>query len=356
MVNIKLIYEYLCTEVIWTTQKLWQDRRGWVILAMVTMLLVLIVGYWNANTQHGENGYVFSSVLLNLSVSVLAAALIELFSQIRRLLEVRKVQRWFREFWGVGETENSTAIVLPKFEASVTNVWERTWEKTSQLLENKEPVIPIKGNYPLIDVGVKSDIVAASGVIAAFNEAAFQSPTIIWDDQAVKEIDSPLSQFKTFISIGLFSNDLVIELNRRYYIDRMFKLHTFWNDTDEKTVANLNCRIKIINYREKRLNTNEDDWENHDLDSKTDYGLISKIVLPDGKTIFLFGGIDFEATEITGKFLHKNWSEMRRWTDDITKQSIQNLPFTLVIDVPLGKDGDVGNHRKVRVLPLAEGY
>jgi hypothetical protein len=111
------------------------------------ILLVIVTGVWNSQSQLGNNGYLWSGIFLNLFISFLAAALIEVFAQLRTLIDVRKTQKMFRDLFGFTGTGSTVAVVLPKFEAMIQDDWA---ECIKDWIVNKAAT-PIKGPYSSID-------------------------------------------------------------------------------------------------------------------------------------------------------------------------------------------------------------
>lgn len=344
--TISNFMDKIIKDIKWLFSELWKERRGWLLFALLTVLLVLGTGLWNAQSPLGSSSYLWSSVLLNLFISLLAAALIEVLAQLRKLIDVRKTQKMFRDLFGFTGTGASVAVVLPKFEAMIKDDWT---ERIKDWLNNKA-VTPIKGPYPSIDASVKPDLVAASNLVAAFSEASFQIPTIIWDDEAVREIDDKNSLYTTFIAVGLYSNALTVWLNQKYNIERLFKLEAYWQEGQEITVTNVGFNLKLANYEEKRLNRNEDTWESFKYEDKEfDYALVAKVRLPNDKVAVVFGGMEAVATERLGKFLRENWLDLINWRDSVTQKKIGSQQFATVVEVPLVGNKEVISSQKVRV-------
>ncbi len=72
-------------------------------------------------------------------------------------------------------------------------------------LENLEDPKPTE----FTQVETQADVIAASDMIVTFSRERFETPSITWDEDAIKEIEDPNIRNKTFIAIGLFSNELV---------------------------------------------------------------------------------------------------------------------------------------------------
>lgn len=295
-------------EVWWFCRKLWEERRGWLTFAAVVCFLLVTVALWNARSPQGRSSYFVSSIVLSLLISLLAAALIEILALVRKLIDVRAAQKLFHNLFGFSDSGASVAVVVPKFNAAANEEWTEKLKEWEQGASDS----PIKGPYSSIDACVKPDLVAASNIIVAFNEANFQVPTIIWDDEARREIADAHSTYTTFIVVGLYSNGLATWLNQKYNVERLFKMETFWPDGEEKTDTNVNFRLRLATYEEKRLNRKEETWDNFDyMEGRAfDYALIAKVKLPDNKVIFVFGGMDAPATEQTGKFLREHWQDI----------------------------------------------
>jgi hypothetical protein len=327
---------------------IWRRSRGWIVLALITSILVVASAIINARSQPLTGLAIGSATALNLFVALLSAGLIAIFSQISDIVKVRGLQRHFRQLFGFVDAGESVAIVLPKFDAALrTQIWDKQIKEWG-IDPNLEAFKQL--SLDSIGVAVQADIIAASDLIAMFSTVGFQAPTVLWDDRALEEVQSPTSPFTTFVTIGVSSNALATWVNKKTNVNRFFKLQVNPEVTRESNQLNRLWLLRIAKYHEGKIDKDEGEWPCVEFEpGKIDRGLVSKVRLPDGKCVFLVAGMHSTGTKKLGKYIAENWSVIRAWKDDASRCQILGNEFAAIVDIPLSGTQDIGNDKVVRV-------
>lgn len=292
------------------------------------------------------------SMVLSISTSVTAAALLDLFFRMRADARFKGEQKTFRTLFNCDLDTRSVAIVLPQFainKGSVEQVIEQIVPEQApldfvdwQIHEKAATFTEEYKDIALSDVHSASfcDIVAASRLIAAFAENKLPIPDILWDT----EIESKLkeTQYQTFIAVGLFSNHLTALVNKQPDLpQRMFRLQV---GSKSNSALYDYCRILL-----QRPGKPEQAWKDFRLKPKTadgipDVALFAKVPFA-GKSVLICGGTTAEATQKLGSYLYEKWQDMSTWQDDIdAKQTVGNTAwFAITFEIDVYKTASADN-------------
>lgn len=342
---------YWLGELSWAGRELWTKQKNWLVFSLLAFFAVVFSGWWNVISPDDTAERVASNIVVNLTVALFAASLIDLLGIVRRLWQTQRIQREFREFFGFTDSGESVAIVLPRFSSSIENIVR----KQAELWPDCDTPVAISRDYERIEYAAAPDLLATASIIEAFTRIGFRAPTVILDENAQQAgfwdehmpgtgETSDAFRFKTYILIGLFSNRATVENEKRTPGRRYFRLVCSPGGPAESRYA-----IKLATYHDGHLGDQENWREYRRLKGKEDFALISKRIRPDGKTIFVIGGIDAPATQVAGRYLADKWRQFRRLTDSVTGYSPATNSFAAVVPVYEGQTAEVGNDIFLRV-------
>lgn len=309
----------------WVWGHLYTERRGWLlIIALMTILLTISVIINTLSRQNSVIQITFT-VFVNLFVALLAAGLIDVFAQFGKYWQMLVKQGEFRQFFGIGVKETDSAkvaVVLPRFET----------EDQSPVINKLQKIkgyktLPIRHNYE--EFAVRSDVIAAAEIIAAFSEVALQPPTIIWDNEALEHIENSRTTYTTFISVGLLSNVLSNWLSMQTHFNYHFAANTSGDGEDSQ------FEFLVAKYKDGRLNVNINEWKKYPEDGK-DYGFISNITDTNKNiTFFVCGANESNGTQRMGKYIRENWRKLREHSATVGGKKIKDASnFTILLEIP----------------------
>jgi hypothetical protein len=297
-----------------------------------------MVGIWwlVRQTVYGSaqgEGAVWLGVGLGVGSSVLSVLLLELLMLFRRSWEDLRRQRRFRKFFGIPEIDGRVAVVVSAFAGTQQMVWDKQvvgWPSYGD-------AAPPNPNAR-VDMSVRSDLICAASIMSAFAEVDLSVPTMVWDDEAIKHLESGEGVYNVMIIVGLFTNNFVGWLREKRLL-RLFDLDYDTNWTGKKS-NEMYGHIAIAHHEDRRL-THRETWAVlRGIDQVLDRGIVAKMQL--GKAhgnvmVFIIGGISETGTEESGKFVRTHWRALMNWRDQDNNQRVGDREFALVVDVPFGQ-------------------
>ena len=264
----------------------------------------------------------FSIIVVAVSTSVAAAALIEIFSGMQEAWKRENLQKAFREFFGCGLEDNIDAIVIPRFPTKelkelYPDVYDVDLDKTGatkRLSEVNDMVLAY------------ADVKTASDILIAFSRVdLLHASNMVWDDTmlarwAAKET----SEIKTFIVIGLYSNQFFKMICDAPQISKHFKFESIGE----------NAQISIA----KRVGDSLDWNTPRRFESdRHDFVLISKLRISDTQSALVIGGLTAKGTERIGEYIRENWQNLHGRVDPSSRSgiSIKDNEFAMSVLVPM---------------------
>ena len=324
-----------------TLHNLQKKPRFWTLLFFFALSLIILIAYAlesNANT--------WDVIFQTFFATILTASLIELSVTTSENYLKESDRRYFRQLFSCDfDTDESVAIVLPAFNIEKPKESKNASEEISQSTTKE-----------LADAGSKTaqwvDVITASNIVSAFSSFGLPAPKIIRDDEAVKEIEDENNPIKTFISIGLLSNKLTLDINKRENenmekAERYFKIEK--NTDITKRISNITIYIGDKDSDNKLKS--EDSWSKFLASwdasqfkpaSDNEYVLFAKSYLQKKKkTVIVLGGCMRTGTEIGGEFIvncliNYPWKETLKKLFDLQSNKILNTrQFAVVYKVTL---------------------
>lgn len=285
-------------------------------------IIVVAVGAWIDFDYEFMWSKILSTVIVGIGGSVVAAALVGFVLSHYREYGMYKRRQIFFELIGIKSPEDKVAIILPRFlnctnDSSETKVVNLKKVKRSDAIKiNRET-----NRYSL----AFDDIVAVRHISSAFVELGLTPPRIEFDDDIWDSMHNGSSDnFKSYISIGLFSNYVTKEIDSRVKADhqRLFKL------SDNKEFYNSQRRISIcpehIEPQKWRVSATKQ-WDVEieaslsksleELQEQKDFALIAKCKAPNGRTCIIIGGGKSRGTRKAASFFRSNWSAIYNHPD-----------------------------------------
>lgn len=276
-------------------------------------------------------------VAVGISSSAVAAALFELFHKINEELGKENNQRQLRQFFSCPDADpdlipETVAIVLPARSLRDLIVDGSSGQAGDDQSEDPWIVAAQKDLSNLKSPAAMGvDLIAALALTSAFSKSGLPIPEVIFDNQIIdnmnpNEDSEEFKKFKTFISIGLFSNRLTCWLNREEMLSedrrqRYFKLvkrnlECYDNQPLERAVEfeikqGEFCRDEGLPWYlspQSIIYTVPMDLINNCPVNGVDYGIFSKIKSSKpNKTFIVLGATGESGTENFGKYVSQKW-------------------------------------------------
>ncbi|HEV7507577.1 MAG TPA: hypothetical protein VGS07_22020 [Thermoanaerobaculia bacterium] len=264
----------------------------------------------------------FAQVVIGISASVAAAAMIEIFSGIRILWQKYDRRRQFQKLFNIPDEEShkeesaKVAIVLARFSTGggLLDTPNESYATSSQ---------PVKRMREVNDqVFALADVKAASDLMLIFSKLGLPLPVLEPDEKIVEQLHGNSLSYGTYIAIGLQSNALTMAINGSQ--PDLFRISDAHSESPKLQIAE----------RDPGKPLPLEQWsESYDSDRKTyDHVLIARTRLSKDKTLFILGGLEAKGTESVGDFIKVHWEdELTTWCDLITKLGVLGNCFAAVV-------------------------
>ncbi len=287
-------------------------NKLWFYLFNVITALLFILG---GSFLNDENRW--KVVVISVFSSYLAALLydfLQTFYNYRGLIRRQNIFKKLLNYDGV----KRIALILPKHDFK---------KSFSEVLNDKGINIPVS-DFPGVDNGfAMGDVKAASDIYTVFRDLHFPSPKIRTynDFHSENKVNNnkKWDQHDVFISIGLFSNDFILEMQKDAPPNiRLFEL---WPDPLIKSLDK-KIGIKVSKHSDFSYSIAKPDHNGNDLE----YGLISKIKYK-GKTFIFIGGMTERGTTSMGHHFKAAWQQIYQEIDQ-QKEKILDFAFSYKIE------------------------
>lgn len=289
-------------------------------------------------------------VVIGLCTSILAANFIDISQRLGE--EHNKAQNGFKLRLLLNSThhQKNTAIVLPKYPIAINRpeslgfeksyyrkVHNEDWEtKQKQKLSDPDK---IKHSLHYFTTLAYQDVIASANVVNMFEFESLPRPRLVPDlsitDEFINDKTKRINPthklpYKTFICMGLFSNEMTMWINNtilpKAKVGRFFKL-----ESRKDGETNRLGKIYLAGHnKDKTLQTRINKWTHHEFEGKIDtetgtsisYGLFAKI-FHEGYCFIIIGGLSANCTVEIGKHIRKNWQDILEYEDTDTKRRIE---------------------------------
>ncbi len=293
-------------------------RQTTALLSGVGVLIVVWGAYLAEPGIAGTTnfGRIFSTVVLSVGGSLTASAIAAFL--VLTYNEIGFRRRKLRAFLGVRNPSKDVAIVIPRF--PYTRNVPPTNQGAPEGLRCKEAIkdAQLTNRYSL----AFDDLAAVRHISAVFVELKLAPPRIEFDDDAWDSLFLPpfkgdrLANYKAFIVVGLFSNEVTMELATRSDepMQRYFRLSSkadFYASRRAVSICPYGVQSTAWHAQEMSdwdipiTSSLSDDPEK--LEREPDFALIAKCRAVDGRSCLLVGGGRSRGTRKAGSYLRQSW-------------------------------------------------
>lgn len=335
-----------------TWHNLRKKPRFWILLFfLVISLLVLIIPALKSKPELQASTW--EVIFQTFFATVLTASLVELSVTTSENYLKESDRRYFRQLFSCDfNTDESVAIVLPAFDIEKPTETENAFREN---IDTSEEIIQ-STKKELAEAGSKTaqweDVITASNIALAFSRFELPVPKIIRHDEAIEHLYDENSNIKTFISIGLLTNKLTLDINKREKEERYFKIKK-----EEGLISKITIKLGIFDNNNNLMD--EDYWESYDSkwdtsqfkpDGEEEHMLLAKTktyIKKKEKTVIILGGCMRTGTEIGGKFIVENlinssnssWEKtMKNFFAQPSTKYLNESQFAVVYLIPLIED------------------
>jgi hypothetical protein len=315
--------------VINSYQKIAEPRRRFKIFFWLSVVIIVLATVAEVILEDNPTlvAKIFgtgSKIVIAISTSLAAAALIEIFSGMRDVWIREQTQKDFRAFFGCEYEKKTVAVVIPRFpmkelKGKFPEVFETDLDPSSQAVKRLSEVSDMVLAY--------GDVKTASDILIAFTQVGLLDRVeMYWDDDLLEKWEAGKEQrIRTFIIVGLYSNRFFWAIYNATSMRQLFKINQGADGSFDFSIA-------------KHIG-NAQGWHSprEAEPGKQDHILISKVHMNPHQKAFIVGGITAQGTERIGQFLRENWKTLYDWTDsDLGSHiSVKDHEFAMSISMPL---------------------
>ena len=299
----------------------------------------------------------FSLALLGVFASLLAAVFIEILIRLKEEYQLRTHAFKLKQLLNCDLNDKSVAIVVPKYPIArnkpdslgyTEDIYRITHDDkyVDAELQNQKSNPNYEESVHYFSTVAYQDVVAAANVVAMFEKGGLPRPQIKTDAEILNKLINKSNHnikepydgtFKTFICIGLFSNEISMWINKilnnKNCKGKFFKFDKPLNKDYSNGSLGL---IQLASYEgNSHVELDEKKWlnesgylftgNNADM-NYTSYALFAKVFVGD-LTFIIFGGLTARATKEVGRYLRMNWEKLCDSVDETTECVLDDNPF-----------------------------
>ncbi|WP_419785703.1 hypothetical protein [Pseudodesulfovibrio sp.] len=276
-------------------------------LAVFGIILFIGGAYLISGPTTSRIAHSFSILITNVGGSIVASAIVGAFLIIYEILQNKTHLRCLSKLLEIDNIESAArdkkiAIILPRFNyENHIQTGDRIKNETERKCKASKDS-RLTSRYSL---GF-DDIVAMRHISRTFTSRGLRPPFIVFDDDMYEELYTRgKAEYEAYISIGLFSNCVTMELASSVHAssERCFALST--RDELENNLRKIAICPSGRNPSEW-ISTPPCKWDTElgvdinaqpdVLETEDDFGLLAKCKTPQGKPCIIIGGAKARAT------------------------------------------------------------
>ena len=339
-------------------------------LAKILFLFLIIAMFFCAYWIKSEDPYYI--IFLSFGSSLMAALFIDIFRRTREEIEEETKSFNLRRIFNCSFDEKNTVLILSKFPLSINKEGILGYEKDLYRMVHHEKygidkitkdVVNMEHDEELKYYSTISyqDLIASTNIKSIFESMGMPRPFIHTDKEILKRLlrrpaykyiyPKHTLPYKTFICIGLFSNEITMWMNEKFSPESNGRLFDFFF---EDNLPPSQGQIKIACHKGERIEYDEEKWhlsfkeETRKSIVKT-YGLVARLFHQD-YCFIIIGGLTANATKLMGSYVRENWNKFLLFEDSVTKTRINfRNPFALVFTIQDGKVLEEQSNMEIRI-------